>query len=75
MLQRTDDLRITEVRPLIPPSILLEEIPISETASNVVSDTRAAVAGVIGGNDPRLVVIAGPCSIHDTKAALDTRFA
>ena len=40
MLQRTDDLRITEVRPLIPPAILLEEIPISETASNVVSDTR-----------------------------------
>src|SRR5215218_8330461 len=71
MLQRTDDLRITEVRPLIPPSILLEEIPISETASNVVSDTRAAVAAVIGGTDPRLVVIAGPCSIHDTKAALD----
>src|SRR3954462_11394540 len=71
MLQRTDDLRITEVRPLIPPSILLEEIPISETASNVVSDTRAAVAGVIGGNDPRLVVIAGPCSIHDTRAGLE----
>src|SRR3954452_12591795 len=71
MLQRTDDLRITEVRPLIPPSILLEEIPISETASNVVSDTRAAVAGVIAGLDPRLVVIAGPCSIHDTKAALE----
>src|SRR5215217_4877691 len=71
MFRRTDALRITEVRPLIPPAILLEEIPISETASNVVSDTRAAVASVIGGNDPRLVVIAGPCSIHDTNAALE----
>src|SRR5215210_7401380 len=71
MLQRTDDLRITETRPLIPPAILLEEIPVSETASNVVSDTRAAVARVIAGRDPRLVVIAGPCSIHDTKAALE----
>src|SRR4051812_6499731 len=71
MIKRTDDLRITEVRPLIPPAILLEEIPISETASNVVSDTRFAVAQVIGGRDPRLVVIAGPCSIHDTKAALE----
>src|SRR6478672_4774984 len=71
MLQRTDDLRITETRPLIPPAILLEEIPVSETASNVVSDTRKAVAQVIGGQDSRLVVIAGPCSIHDTKAALE----
>jgi 3-deoxy-7-phosphoheptulonate synthase len=71
MLQRTDDLRITETRPLIPPAILLEEIPVSETASNVVSDTRAAVAAVIAGRDPRLVVIAGPCSIHDTRAALE----
>src|SRR5688572_19603249 len=71
MFQRTDDLRITEVRPLIPPAILLEEIPISERASNVVSDTRAAVGKAIAGQDSRLVVIAGPCSIHDTKAALE----
>ncbi len=71
MLQRTDDLRITETRPLIPPAILLEEIPVSETASNVVSDTRRAVSQVIAGVDPRLVVIAGPCSIHDTTAALE----
>lgn len=71
MFQRTDDLRITEVRPLIPPAILLEEIPVTERASNVVSDTRAALAQVIAGADPRLVVIAGPCSIHDTRAALE----
>src|SRR3954471_15006336 len=71
MLRRTDDLRITQVRPLIPPAILLEEIPITEPASNIVSNTRAAVADVLDGRDPRLVVIAGPCSIHDTKAALE----
>ena len=71
MFQRTDDLRITQVRPLIPPAILLEEIPISERASNVVADTRLAIANVLDGRDPRLVVIVGPCSIHDTKAALD----
>jgi len=71
MLQRTDDLRITETRPLIPPAILLEEIPVSETASNVVSDARRAVSEVIAGRDPRLVVIAGPCSVHDTRAALE----
>ena len=71
MLRLTDDLRITQVRPLVPPAILLEEIPISESASNLVSDTRLAVANVLDGRDPRLVVIVGPCSIHDTKAALE----
>src|SRR6266571_6147339 len=71
MFRRTDDLRIRDVRPLIPPAILIEEIPISERASIVVSDARAAIADVIGGTDPRLVVIVGPCSIHDTKAALE----
>lgn len=69
--RRTDDLRITQVRPLIPPSVLLEEIPISERASNVVADTRTAIGQVLRGLDPRLVVVVGPCSIHDTKAALD----
>jgi 3-deoxy-7-phosphoheptulonate synthase len=70
-LRRTDDLRITQVRPLIPPAILLEEIPISERASNVVSNTRQAIADILEQRDPRLVVIVGPCSIHDTAAALD----
>src|SRR3954447_15350297 len=71
MFQRTDDLRITDVRPLIPPAILLEEIPLSERASNVVSSTRTAATGVLKERDPRLVVIVGPCSIHDTGAALE----
>ena len=71
MLRQTDDLRITQVRPLIPPAILLEELPISERASNVVSNTRLAVAEALEGRDPRLVVIVGPCSIHDTGAALE----
>src|SRR6185503_6744251 len=71
MFQRTDDLRITEVRPLIPPAILHEEIPLSERASNVVANARQAVSGALAGRDPRLVVISGPCSIHDTAAALD----
>ena len=70
MFKRTDDLRITQVRPLIPPAILLEEIPISERASNVVADTRTTIERVLDGQDSRLVVIAGPCSIHDANAAL-----
>jgi 3-deoxy-7-phosphoheptulonate synthase len=71
MFQRTDDLRITQVRPLIPPAILLEEIPISDCASNVVANTRRAIADVLDRRDPRLVVVVGPCSVHDTAAALD----
>jgi 3-deoxy-7-phosphoheptulonate synthase len=71
MFQKTDDLRITQVRPLIPPAILLEEIPISERTSNVVSSTRAAVANSLAGRDPRLVIVVGPCSIHDPAAALE----
>ena len=71
MIRQTDDLRITQVRPLIPPAILLEEIPISERASNVVANTRTAVTDVLAGSDPRLVIVAGPCSIHDTRAAMD----
>jgi 3-deoxy-7-phosphoheptulonate synthase len=71
MLQQTDDLRITQVRPLIPPAVLLDEIPISEGASHTVANARHAIADTLEGRDPRLVVIAGPCSIHDTKAALE----
>jgi 3-deoxy-7-phosphoheptulonate synthase len=71
MIRRTDDLRIRDVRPLIPPAILLEEVPISERASNVVSDARGAIAAILSGDDRRLVVIAGPCSIHDTSAAFE----
>ena len=70
-MRRTDDLRIRDVRPLISPAILLEEIPLSERASNVVADARQAITNIIQGSDRRLVVVVGPCSIHDTKAALE----
>jgi 3-deoxy-7-phosphoheptulonate synthase len=71
MFQRTDDLRIAQVRPLLPPAILIEEIPVSERASNVVASTRTALANVLAGADTRLVVVVGPCSIHDTRAGLE----
>ncbi len=69
MLRPTDDLRIRDVRPLIPPAILIEEIPLGERASNVVADARLAVARALRGEDRRFAVIVGPCSIHDTTAA------
>jgi 3-deoxy-7-phosphoheptulonate synthase len=71
MIRRTDDLRIRDVRPLIPPAILLEEIPVTERAANVIGDARAAITAVIEGKDPRLVIVVGPCSIHDPKSALE----
>ncbi|MEZ5287549.1 MAG: 3-deoxy-7-phosphoheptulonate synthase [Vicinamibacterales bacterium] len=71
MHRRTEDLRITGVRPLIPPAILIEEIPITDEAAALVSETRQAVADVIAGRDSRLVVVVGPCSIHDPSAAVE----
>jgi 3-deoxy-7-phosphoheptulonate synthase len=71
MFQRTDDLRITQVRPLLPPAILLEEIPVTERASNVVANTRRAISNVLNDGDSRLVAVVGPCSVHDTAAALE----
>jgi 3-deoxy-7-phosphoheptulonate synthase len=71
MLQVTDDARIVGYRPLLPPAILMEELPLSEHASNVVSKARAQAERIIQGTDDRLLVVVGPCSIHDPKAALE----
>ncbi|MDE0283503.1 MAG: 3-deoxy-7-phosphoheptulonate synthase [Gammaproteobacteria bacterium] len=71
MFQLTDDLRIAELRPLVSPAILMEELPISEEVSNLVARTRASAGAIIRGEDDRLLVIVGPCSIHDPDAALD----
>jgi len=69
MLHPTDDLRIERIRPLIPPAILMENLPITERASATVAESRVAIAGALRGDDDRLVVVVGPCSIHDVKAA------
>ena len=70
-LQSIDDLRIKKLQPLLPPSILLDEHPLSEHGSDVVLHGRTAVSNVVKGKDDRLVVVVGPCSIHDPKAALE----
>jgi 3-deoxy-7-phosphoheptulonate synthase len=69
MLHDTDDLRIERIRPLIPPAILMENLPLTEAASTTVVESRAAVTAVLRGQDDRLVVVVGPCSIHDVNAA------
>ncbi|MEZ4256252.1 MAG: 3-deoxy-7-phosphoheptulonate synthase [Polyangiales bacterium] len=67
----TDDLRIDRLRPLLPPAILMDELPITERAAELVARTRDEAAGIVRGKDDRLLVIVGPCSIHDPKAAIE----
>jgi 3-deoxy-7-phosphoheptulonate synthase len=71
MFQRTRDLRIESFRPLIPPAILLEELPLTETGSETVGRGRQDVARVLSGEDDRLLVVVGPCSVHDPGAGLE----
>src|SRR5918995_993659 len=70
-VMKTDDLRIVKTRPLLAPAILAEEIPLTDTASTRVCDTRRAIEAILDGKDARLLVVVGPCSVHDTKAALE----
>lgn len=67
----TDDVRIHTLKPLLPPAILMEEIPLSDSASRLVAESRAEVARILEGKDDRLVVVVGPCSIHDPEAGLE----
>ena len=68
-MQRTDDLRIREIKELVPPACVLREIPLSDNAAQTTFDTRQAIHRILHGADDRLLVITGPCSIHDVKAA------
>jgi 3-deoxy-7-phosphoheptulonate synthase len=69
MTFKTDDLRIKEIKELAPPAHLIREFPCTDKAAEVVYDTRQAVHRVLHGMDDRLVVVIGPCSIHDVRAA------
>ena len=71
MTRQTEDLRIGDVRPLLSPAILHEEIPATEAAADLVADARRTVEACLSGEDPRLVVVVGPCSIHDVRATVD----
>ncbi|MGY8803407.1 MAG: 3-deoxy-7-phosphoheptulonate synthase [bacterium] len=71
MYHKTDDLRIASLHPLLPPGILMEELPLTETISSTVSAGRAACENVLRGTDDRLMVVVGPCSIHDPVAAIE----
>jgi len=68
---RIDDVRIGAVRPLITPALLQERVPVRDDTLAVVERSRAAIADVLHRRDDRLVVVVGPCSIHDHEQAMD----
>jgi len=69
MNYQNDDLRINDIKELLPPVALLEKFPATERAAKTVSQARSAIHNILRGSDDRLLVVIGPCSIHDTKAA------
>lgn len=70
-MPRTDDLRIREMKELIPPSHLIREFSGSDTVTKTTSESRKALHRILHGQDDRVMVVIGPCSIHDTKAAME----
>jgi 3-deoxy-7-phosphoheptulonate synthase len=67
---KTDDLRIARIRPLLAPAILSEEFPLSDSAARFIDGSRRAIEAILSGTDTRLMVVVGPCSIHDPIAAI-----
>lgn len=67
----TDDVRIIGLRPLLPPAILMEELPLTPDQCETIANSRRALSSILSGNDDRLVLIVGPCSIHDPEAGLE----
>jgi 3-deoxy-7-phosphoheptulonate synthase len=70
-MSRVSDTRIVGYEPLLSPAALLDELPLGEVQQETVARTRAEVRAVLDGTDDRLLVVTGPCSVHDPKAALD----
>ena len=77
MLSTTDDLRIREIKELTTPEEVMRETPRTLTATRVVSAARNAIHTILNGSDDRLLVVVGPCSVHDPVAAVEyaTRLA
>ena len=70
-MPRTDDLRIREMKELTPPSHLIREFACTEKSATVAANSRLALHRILHGQDDRLMIVIGPCSIHDTKAAME----
>lgn len=71
MTYKNDDVRIKKIEQLLPPVALLEKFPSTDEVAATVAKTRQAIHRILHAEDDRLLVVIGPCSIHDPKAALD----
>ena len=71
MVDSTSDLHVVETRPLMSPALIHRDLPLDKEASGVVSTTRDKIQSILHGNDPRILVIVGPCSVHDVDAAIE----
>ncbi|MDB5699210.1 MAG: 3-deoxy-D-arabinoheptulosonate-7-phosphate synthase, partial [Alphaproteobacteria bacterium] len=76
-MRKIDDVRISEIKELMPPSHFMRAFPCTDAASEIVTRARSAIHSILHGGDDRLLVVVGPCSIHDAAAARDyaTRLA
>ena len=71
MKYQTDDLRIVDIKEVSSPELIHSELPITEQATATIFETRNAIHQILHGQDDRLLIIIGPCSIHDPKAAIE----
>jgi 3-deoxy-7-phosphoheptulonate synthase len=71
MYHDTDDIRIQEIKELVAPTELIREFPVTDAVSELIYDARQSISNILYGIDHRLLLVAGPCSIHDTSAAID----
>ncbi|WP_416224130.1 3-deoxy-7-phosphoheptulonate synthase AroG [Thiohalophilus sp.] len=71
MKYKTDDLRITALKEVIPPVQLHGDCPMTDAASKLIFETRTAIHNILRGRDDRILVIIGPCSVHDPEAAVE----
>ncbi|MBT3697273.1 MAG: 3-deoxy-7-phosphoheptulonate synthase [Gammaproteobacteria bacterium] len=69
MSKLTDDLKISSMKELISPSDLIKQLPMTDKAINTVVETRSDIINILNGKDERLILVVGPCSIHDVDAA------
>lgn len=67
----TDDLRVAEILPLIQPALLMHDLPLNETGAAFIESSRKQAEAILNRQDDRILVVAGPCSIHDHKSALE----
>lgn len=70
-MDKVNDINIEVIRPIITPQQLRDQLPLTERAQTVVAQGREQVKAILEGKDHRLLVVVGPCSIHDPQAALD----